>query len=182
MLPEERIKAIKEFDKYRMRFIKEWRPDILFLIERWDRWYVWNKGNVAPFEQQFETFLQKMRPLGTKVVFVTQAPVSPVGSRMNFRAIASLLQKPDGRLPVFYPDAWADSAHASIHAAAERVAAKNPNLIVVRSHFAFLNTNGSLRYADGRKFFYLDDNHLTDAGTEELRPLLEKVIADQVKH
>jgi hypothetical protein len=181
LLPKERIKAIKEFGEYRMRFLKEWRPDVLFLIERWDRWYVWNKGNTAPFEQQFETFLEEMRPLGTKVIFVTQAPVSPVGDRMNFRALASFLQKSDGRLPVFYPEAWAVPAHASIHAAAERVAAKNPNLLIIRPHLLFLNANGSLRYADGRKFFYLDDDHLTDAGAEEALPLFEKVVAEWVK-
>jgi hypothetical protein len=40
----------------------------------------------------------------------------------------------------------------------------------------FLNADGSVRYSAGRKFFYFDEDHLSDAGVEETRPLFEAAI------
>ena len=63
-------------------------------------------------------------------------------------------------------------------AAAKAATADFPNLRVLRADLTFYQKDGSVRYAAGRKFFYADDDHLTDIGTEEVRPLFEKAIAE----
>jgi hypothetical protein len=38
------------------------------------------------------------------------------------------------------------------------------------------NVDGSVRYFDGRKFFYADDDHLSEAGAMEVSPALDAVL------
>ena len=45
---------------------------------------------------------------------------------------------------------------------------------------AFTLPDGSVRYAEGRRFFYADDDHLAQAGAEEARDRIAGVIAKSV--
>jgi hypothetical protein len=49
---------------------------------------------------------------------------------------------------------------------------------VLRADLPFYNKDGSIRYAAGRTFFYADDNHLSDAGSELVRPLFQSAITE----
>jgi hypothetical protein len=40
----------------------------------------------------------------------------------------------------------------------------------------FYMEDGSVRFSSGRSFFYADDNHLSQAGVEQLRPLITRTI------
>jgi hypothetical protein len=174
--PDSRNKAVREFYEYKMSWIKEWRPDVLFLIERWDRWYAWDNEDLTSFGKQLEAFLDAMAPYPTKVVFVMQAPVSPHGEQINFRAITDFFTKSDGTRPAFFEPSYFTNARKALLKTVEEVAAKHPNLVVLRPDKLFLNADGSVRYSAGRKFFYFDEDHLSDAGVEEVRPFFEAIL------
>jgi hypothetical protein len=63
-------------------------------------------------------------------------------------------------------------------ATAAAVAAAFPNLRVLRADLPFYQEDGSIRYASGRTFFYADDDHLSDMGTEVVRGLFQSAIAE----
>ncbi len=54
------------------------------------------------------------------------------------------------------------------------------NFYVLRPDLAFYREDGSVRYATGREFFYIDDNHLSDAGAEEVPGLFSEAIQKAV--
>jgi hypothetical protein len=53
-----------------------------------------------------------------------------------------------------------------------------PNLRVLRADLPFHEQDGSVRYAAGRRFFFVDDNHLSAAGAEEAREMFQLAIAE----
>jgi hypothetical protein len=175
--PEARRKAVQQFFEYKMKWIKEWNPDVLFLIDRWDRMYSWDKGDLTSFKKQFEAFLEMMKPFKTKVVFVAQVPVSPHGELLNFRALTDFLTKPDGTPPVLHEPAYFQNASKAMREVVEDVAKRHPNLMFLRADLCFLHPDGSLRYFSGDKFFYFDEDHLSDAGAQEMRPVFEQVFS-----
>jgi hypothetical protein len=62
--------------------------------------------------------------------------------------------------------------------AAETATRDFPNLRVLRVDKDFYAADGSLRWRSGRTIFYVDDDHLSDAGTEIARPLFTKALAE----
>jgi hypothetical protein len=63
-------------------------------------------------------------------------------------------------------------------ASAEAASAQFGNLSVLRPDKLFLQKDGSIKWSDGRSFFYADEDHLTESGADVARPLLERAIAD----
>jgi hypothetical protein len=49
---------------------------------------------------------------------------------------------------------------------------------VLRPDRLFYRPDGSVRYAEGRNFFYADDDHLAEAGSELARPIFAPAIAE----
>jgi intein-encoded DNA endonuclease-like protein len=129
-----------------------------------------------------EVFLEEMRDLPTKVVFVTQPPVSNYGERTNFRAVAEYLTTSDDKPPVFHPDKTLDSFIWKTNEVAEELARKYPNFEILHAGESFRNADGSIRYAQKRKFFYLDDDHLSNFGTEDTRPLFEEILEKAINN
>jgi peptidoglycan/LPS O-acetylase OafA/YrhL len=175
-------KSVLQFNEYKIAYIKQWEPDVIFIIERLEHRFTWEQNNIEIFEKQITEFLSELKPLKTKVVFVAQIPVAPHGYEMNFRAVATFLSKPDGTLPVFREIESSRQARNRIHQMLEKLAAKHSNLQVIRPDLAFINPDKTLHYAEGRNFFYLDDNHLSGNGAKKVRPLFEAVIAEPTKN
>jgi hypothetical protein len=46
-----------------------------------------------------------------------------------------------------------------------------PNVRILDAGTRFEQSDGSVRYAEGRRFFYTDDDHLNDTGAEEVADL-----------
>jgi hypothetical protein len=46
----------------------------------------------------------------------------------------------------------------------------------VRLDPLFYKEDGSIQYSSGRSFFYADDNHLSEAGAEQLRPIFTRAL------
>ncbi len=164
-----------EFDEARRKYLRQWHPEVLFVIDRWDG--VAASGN--GFHEKLRSFLHEVSPLAKKVVFVTQVPVHRGGDHVNLREWVNTKRHGED-LPRLLPDAK-DNLRRAIAFVAERATADFPNLEVLRADREFYREDGSIRYASGRTFFYADDDHLSDAGSELVRPLLQKAVAEAVR-
>jgi peptidoglycan/LPS O-acetylase OafA/YrhL len=163
----------REFDETRRKWLKEWRPEVLFVIDKWDG----RLGDPGLFEAKLRSFLAEVSPLVGRVVFVTQVPVVKGGNRFNLRELAAWRMSKGRGLPSLEPDA-SERLRQEAVAIAEATAVDFPNLRVLRAERPFYLDDGSIRYATGRSFFYADDNHLTDMGAEVLRAEFEEAILE----
>jgi hypothetical protein len=162
-----------EFDEARRKWLREWRPEIVFVIDRWDA----RVGTAQDFDRRLRSFLREVCPLAGRVYFVAQAPAMKLSRSLNLRAFVTWSLGAQEDLPRLLPDAGEAQRKLSV-AIAEAAVPDFPNLRVLRADRPFYNEDNSVRYAAGRKFFYIDGDHLTDDGAEEVRSLLAKAIAD----
>lgn len=164
---------VHEFDAARRKRLREWRPEVVFVIDRWDL----RGGTAQGFEKDLRAFLAEVSPLAGRMLFVAQPPVVSLGERFNLREFVSWRMRKEKNLPRFYPDRNEPLRRRAIDAA-EAAAADFPNLRVLRADLPFYREDGSIRYESGRAFFYADDDHLTDAGAEVVRRLFQNGIAE----
>ncbi|HBJ84550.1 MAG TPA: hypothetical protein DDZ88_11905 [Verrucomicrobiales bacterium] len=163
----------REFDETRRKWLKEWRPEVLFVIDKWDG----RLGDPKLFEAKLRSFLSEVSPLVGRVVFVTQVPVVKGGNQFNLRELVAWRMSRGGGLPKLEPDAGERLRHQAAAIAVAAVA-DFPNLRVLRADLPFYLDDGSIRYASGRTFFYADDNHLTDMGSEVLQESFQHVLSE----
>lgn len=161
-----------EFDLLRRRKLCEWQPKVVFLIDRWDI-------RITPrenFRAALEQFVAEIAPYTEKMVFVAQVPVSRLGDAINLREFASA-GAAQGRLPRVAIDRKEKQRRAALEAATE-VAELFSTFAILRPDQFFYSADGSLRYADGSRFFYADDDHLTDQGAKYVQGVFEEVLND----
>ncbi len=155
------------FDEARRRYLREWRPETLLVIDRWDAWYG------KDLERDLGAFLEEVCPLARTVVLVTQVPVLRVGENENIRGWVHWRRGTDPALPRILPDAREPYRRESVRIL-QRLQERFPNLRIVDSASRFYREDGSVRYAEGRRFFYTDDDHLNDTGAAEISDLLQQ--------
>ena len=112
-----------------------------------------------------------------RVLFVTQVPMLAGGDEVNFREWATSRMGKGKQLPKL-GTGIAEKERRTSTQIAESMMAEFPALRVVRTDQIFLKKDGSVRYASGRKFFYADDDHLSDKGVEETRELFHQGISE----
>ena len=157
------------FDEARRRYLREWRPETLLVIDRWDAW------SGKDLERDLSTFLEEVCPLAQNVVLVTQVPVLRVGENENIRGWVHWRRGTDAVLPRILPDAREPYRRESVRIL-QHLQERFPNLRIVDSASRFYREDGSVRYAEGRKFFYTDDDHLNDTGAAEISDLLRPLL------
>jgi hypothetical protein len=106
---------------------------------------------------------------------VTQVPVLRVGENENIRGWVHWRRGTDAALPRILPDAREPYRRESVRIL-QRLQERFPNLRIVDSASRFYREDGSVRYAEGRKFFYTDDDHLNDTGAAEISDLLRPLL------
>lgn len=167
------VAVAREFDEARKRWLKEWRPEVVFVIDRWDA-----RDGGEGFEVKLREFLTEVSPLTGRVLFVSQIPVLNTGGDVNLRGLVSWHMRAEKKFPRFEPDSK-EELRRKIIASAERATKEFPNLRVLAADQVFQREDGSVRYAEGRTFLYADDNHLTDAGSEQVRGLFQKAMGER---
>jgi peptidoglycan/LPS O-acetylase OafA/YrhL len=164
---------IEEFrDAWKNR-LREWQPEAVLLIERLDL----EDDTSQDFDAKFRSFFAEICPLAGRVIFVAQAPVLPIGNMFNLRGYVTWHLHDGEKLPTLAPDPGERIRKLAV-ARAEAATASFPNLRVLRADLPFYHADGSIRYAEGRSFFYLDDDHLTDVGTDQVRGLFAGALAE----
>jgi peptidoglycan/LPS O-acetylase OafA/YrhL len=157
------------FDEARRRWLREWRPETLWVIDRWDAW------SGKDLERDLRAFLEEVCPLAQTVILVTQVPVLRVGENENIRGWVHWQRGTDESMPRILPDARDPYRRESVRIL-QRLQERFPNLRIVDSASRFYREDGSVRYAEGRRFFYTDDDHLNDTGAAEISDLLQPLL------
>lgn len=154
------------FDAARRRYLREWQPDLVIVIDRWD----WGaKANGATdFESRLRELLAELEPHTRQILLFSQVPVLRLGEQVNLREFVTWRRHRDGQFPAIAPDAY-EPLRQAMAATMEAIAKDHPKLRILRADLPFRQADGSIRYASGRSFHYLDDDHLSTAGTEVLR-------------
>ncbi|MDR1817415.1 MAG: acyltransferase [Puniceicoccales bacterium] len=159
---------LTRFYAARAKVLRDANPRILFLISPWKE---------AGLEADLRTLLADLRRwnLRTRVIFVRQNPALRHGLIDNPRAVLDFLST--GGAPAKLRPNEGEAERLRCAEIAERLAAEDSRLAVIAPDKIFRNPDGSVRYAAGRDFFYLDWNHLSDAGAAAARPVFEEVLA-----
>jgi peptidoglycan/LPS O-acetylase OafA/YrhL len=162
-----------EFDQARRNWLREWRPQAVFVIDRWE---LLDDG-AGGFAGQLRTFLAEVSPLAKTVIFVAQPPVIGIGGNaINLREFAAWRMIHDGSFPRLFPNRN-EPRRKQESSIAEAARVEFGNLRVLRPDLAFYNADGSVRWLSGRSVLYADDDHLSEAGAELVRELFANAIA-----
>jgi hypothetical protein len=162
-----------EFDESRKSWLKQWHPDVVFLMSRWER----QRGPLATLEVKVTKLIEEIEPHAGAIVVVTQVPAMSLGESINPREYVREQVVANGRFPKIMPDVN-EPFRRSMIPMFQRIAAKHPKVRLVRADEKFHEEDGSVRYASGRSFYYADDGHLTDCGAAILREEFFHIIAD----
>jgi hypothetical protein len=94
---------------------------------------------------------------------------------MNLRELVTLRLRVKGALPIIPPDKN-EAFRRSVIQEFKNLAQTHPKVQLVRADLPFYLQDGSIRYSSGRIFYYIDDDHLSQAGTELLRETCHRAI------
>ncbi len=160
-----------EFDAVRRRFLEKWSPELVILLDRWDSKYTPDKA-----ETRMREFLTLIGQQVGTVAFVAQVPAHIGGNYVNLReVVSSHVKSAMDPLPPLFPDRK-DGLRKQIAERMETLRSEFPQLSVVRPDLKFYRSDGSILYAEGRSFFYMDEDHLSDAGAARVRDLFGELI------
>lgn len=160
----------REFDDARRRWLREWRPDLVLVVHRWD----WD--DTPDLSRKLRTLSDELLPVARRVVLVGQPPVLRIGESTNLREYVAWRAGREGALPALGPDANEPRRRENL-SVMEALARRRPGLELLRVDDAFTLPDGSVRYAEGRRFYYADDDHLAQAGAEHVRARLASLLA-----
>jgi peptidoglycan/LPS O-acetylase OafA/YrhL len=147
------------YDELRWQYVSKWNPKCVLVIDRWDQY-----RNVKAFELSMRSFLDKFAVLDSQIVFFAQVPVHKIGEQVNLREFVGMKMKNAKQLPILVSDD-SERLRKEIATAAEKLRREYTSLSVVRPDSSFYLVDGSIRYLNGRKFLYADDDHLSDDGS-----------------
>ena len=170
------IEQAQSFDRARRKWLDEWHPDVIVVADRWDRHF----EKPGQFERELRGLAAELAPRAKHVILLSQVPVLRLGAHENLREYVTWWLRRTGSLPAIGADSQEPQRRAA-DATMAAVAREFPNLQVLRADQPFEKDDGSVRYSQGRKFFYADDNHLSDAGAEVVRDLCTRAIMAGVR-
>lgn len=160
------------FDDARIKWIAEWRPDVVIAIDKWDL-YQRDKG--AELDRNLQRLFQHLAVNAKNIILFSQIPALRLGDSLNLREYVAWYLRTFGRLPKIQPDSY-EAFRRTLTPRFDNAASQFRNIQLLRVDQPFYLPDGSVRFAEGRKFYYADDDHLTDAGTELLRDLCRQAI------
>lgn len=162
----------REFDEARRRALAEWRPDVVFVIDRWEA----RAPDAPALVARLEPFIAELSAHTRRIEWVAQVPVMPGENQVNLREYVTWRARGGRDLPALAPDAR-EPLRQRITTAVEQLAARTSSLHVLRADRPFYLADGTIRYADGRRFLYADNNHLSEAGANIVRDQFRIAIA-----
>jgi peptidoglycan/LPS O-acetylase OafA/YrhL len=163
--------SARSFDEARKSWLRQWHPNSVFIIDRWDR-YADDLGN---YEKLLKAFLEDITPHAEHVFVLSQVPVLRTGKVLNPREYANWRFSRSHTWPRMWPDRD-ESARQQIRSITDRVITGMPNVQHLLMDSFFYEPDGSIRWRLGRSFFYVDDDHLSQAGAEWVAPEFDSVM------
>jgi peptidoglycan/LPS O-acetylase OafA/YrhL len=160
----------QRFDDARRKWLREWKPDAVLVFERWD--------GCKPEElgRRLDALVQELEPYTQHLLFFSQVPALPIGETINLREFVTARLRLTGSLPRIPPDEN-ETFRRTVNSEIEARARTHPKLQLIRTDSPFYFQDGSIKYSSGRAFFYIDNDHLSQAGTEVLRETCVRAIS-----
>ena len=171
------IALTQSFDAARRKWLSQWNPDAVLVMDRWDG-YTYTP---TQFNQKLRELVLELEPHTRNIILFSQVPVLRLGGTVNLREYATWRLRTTGHLPSISPDSR-EPLRNSLSASIEALAHDFPSVHLLRVEQPFYRADGSVRYSDGRKFLYADDNHLSDTGAELVRGICTRAIAAATVH
>jgi peptidoglycan/LPS O-acetylase OafA/YrhL len=162
----------RSFDTARWRWVHEWKPDVVIVADRWDSY----AREPAAFERMLRELVGGLNGYARHVILFSQPPVLRVGEALNLRELVNWRYRALGAYPSIAPDANEPFRRSTIGTFAA-LAKDYPTLRVLRADAPFYLKDGTVRYCFGRSFFYVDDDHLSDDGSEQLHEACADALA-----
>lgn len=162
--------ADAEYYAVRRASLAQWKPKIAVLVERWDG----VPGTAEELERNLRELIREISPHAQRLLIFSQVPALEIGDA-NLREFAAAQMGRQGPLPRIPPDGNEGKRQAAWKVI-RKLAQEFPQVTAVNLGEGFYLPDGSVRYADGRQIFYIDDDHLSQAGAEQLRAKLAEVI------
>lgn len=163
-------KTTPAFQQKRLEWLRDWRPKTLLLADEWQHY------GEEELLGHLSELLEETRSFQTRIIFVGQIPTLKFGENENLRSLVTFLSREEKTLPSIGQNAERKTQRMRTNVAVEKLAKNNPRLQVITMDELFLKPDGTVHYAEGRVFFYADDNHLCETGAQHVRPLLENSI------
>lgn len=162
---------LQDFVETRRVSMRAWQPDVVLVIDRWDRY----QPEPRHFAAALEEFTQEFGPSTRALVYVSQVPVVRVGERSNLREIAAWYHRLTGNFPELSADSRQGFRDSTVALFAEQ-ARVHPGVQLLALDDLFRDASGGVKYVEGREFLYLDDDHLTQAGAWSARSRFAAVL------
>ncbi len=162
-----------EYDSARQHFIQEWHPDIVIVANCWD---------IIP-ESSLTGFFDFLELHAKHVIIVGSPPVLDIGNRSAYQYFSFLgmdehiAADADQLLKLTTLENTANTRRSLL------------NMVSERRNFSYLPTadlfvsDSSAVVAHGKDVYYLDDDHLTDKGSQlaasRFRSMIRDIIGEQ---
>jgi SGNH domain (fused to AT3 domains) len=163
-----------DFDAARMRWLRDWKPDLVLVIDRWDE--RWSAAAPAGFNRQVRDLVESLETHAGHIIFFSQVPVLRLGQDVNLREVVVSRLRTEGALPRIAPD-FNEGVRRITSTSIESVARDHPKVQLLRLDRAFYADDGSVRYVSGRSFLYADDDHLSEAGAQSVQESCWQAVA-----
>ena len=154
-----------QFDRFRLRWIQTWRPEILIIADRWDG----HSPDAAGFDRKLRDFLRKVAPFSRHQILVAPVPILGGIRDINLLELVHWESQSDGTPGILRADRRQD-LRDSFARVMEGMREEFEGVRVVRPDLDLVAPGGRIRYLCGRRLFYIDEGHLSDEGAEHLRP------------
>ena len=152
------------FDRSRLAFIEKWHPDIVVVCARWSNYE-------AKYAAGLLDFLQRH---AGRILLVEQPPELSIVDRSTIQWLAFKKIRPEEGRRVWLPEGNRERYERGRRLARQLVA-EYPRCEVVPVRDLYTRDSEVL-VLDGRDVVYLDDDHLTDFGTELAAGRIEEAI------
>lgn len=160
--------TLREFDAKRIEFVRAWRPDVLLVIDEWAH----QAREPDVFRTQLREFVSTFTPLTRRIVFAEQVPTLPVGETINLREYVAWHRRMLGNDPVLRPG----GDEALRQRANSMLSSEAGGAYVLPISECFLDSDGEVRWREGRVSLYADDDHLSSAGARLTRDLFREAL------
>ncbi|MCA9142502.1 MAG: acyltransferase [Planctomycetaceae bacterium] len=154
-----------QYDKTRLEFLHAWKPQVVIICTRWSE-----QNAEAP--EDLLSFLQEN--VG-RVLLMEQPPELAIGDRNAQQDLCFKGLKPELGTQRLYP-LGNDTACQAGRTLVRTLADRYPNCGYIPIYDLYLQSSQAI-VLDGRDVVYLDDDHLTDYGTQLSAKRIEREIA-----
>lgn len=161
------------FDRERRERLAQWKPRVVVITGRW-------MALAQPNEQaQAREFIATLTAAGSRIILLEQPPELLTGDTTTVQYLAHAGIAPEDAQTTALPEyrtPFHDTGQAFIRALANDCAA----CTYVATRDLFLTSDGRIRVIDDHSVLYRDDDHLSDAGAQRLRPRLQSAIVTEI--